>query len=143
MNDSPDPETVPFPETDYIAVVRAVEALLDDSDQLADTPDTPNMVKVWGVRQVLAQFGGKPHRWPFPCVECSHFASHEDGCTECDCMLTDREAASGRDEALDDAIVRARWEQAVADGEPWATDDATRSGGQVGQMTDPYGKDFQ
>jgi hypothetical protein len=53
-------------ENDALAVVRAVEAELDDADQWADTLQRPNRISVWGVRRVLARFGGKAHRFPFP-----------------------------------------------------------------------------
>jgi len=47
-------------------VVRAVEAELDDADQCLDTAIRPNQIAVWGVRQALEPFGGKPHRFPPP-----------------------------------------------------------------------------
>ena len=111
-------------------VVRAVEALLDDADQGADTLRKPNRIAVWGVRRALMPFGGKPHRWPVPaerCAECDHRAyDHDEDCTwdDCDCALSDREAMWGRDESLDDSITQAAWEDAVSTGEPWVTQDA-------------------
>lgn len=111
------------------AVVHAIEAALDDGDQFTDTPQRPNTFTIWGIRRVLAPFGGKPHRWPFPCVECEHFAVHEDGCAECSCMLSDDEAVYGRDDALDDSITSAVWEEAVSNGEEWAVEQGRATGG--------------
>jgi hypothetical protein len=117
-----------------LEVVRAIEAELDDADQIVDSLERPNYIAVWGVRRVLMRFGGKPHRWPVPaefCDECEHLSWNHytteqslDGCAECDCLLSRREAHWGRDEELDDTITQAVWEDAVAAGEPWALADS-------------------
>ena len=110
-------------------VVEAVTGDLDDADQITDTLERPNYIAVWGVRRVLMRFGGKPHRWPVPsekCEECGHRAyDHDEDCTwdDCDCLLGDSEAMWGRDTALDDEINQALWEDAVAEGRPWAMQD--------------------
>jgi hypothetical protein len=111
-------------------VIKAIEDVLDDADQITDTLQRPNRIAVWGVRRALAPFGGKPHRWPMPaefCAECGHHTyGHDDECLQpgCDCLLSAREAAFGRDEDLDDAIGQALWEQAITDGESWAEEQA-------------------
>ena len=57
----------PYAEAgDRIALIEELDALLDDCDQRADTPEDPNLVKVWAVRQVTERYGGKEHRWPYP-----------------------------------------------------------------------------
>lgn len=68
---------------------------------------------------------------PSSCAECGHrseghgLGSIHDGeerCRfdNCTCLLSSREASWGRDEAMDDSIAAAQWEEAVANGEPWA-----------------------
>lgn len=54
----------PYAEAgDRIMLIEELDALLDDCDQVADTPENPNLVKVWAVRKVIERYGGKPHRW--------------------------------------------------------------------------------
>lgn len=64
---------------------------------------------------------------PTMCDECEHLSTFHDewgnGCSDCDCLLSAREAAEGRDEAMDDSIGQALWEEAVVNGEPWALGD--------------------
>lgn len=92
-------------------LVRLLQAVLDDADQMTDTPEDPNNVRVWAVREVLEEFGGTPHRWSHPrCDECDHtvgFHHQSGGCFLCDCMLSGDEVLNGRDTELDDAIERA------------------------------------
>ena len=109
-------------EAGRLEVVRAIEALLDDADQVTDSLRRPNRIAVWGVRRELMKFGGRPHRWPGPaefCAECGHATTgHQEECNHpvCDCLLSEREAAFGRDEALDDEISRALREDAITEG---------------------------
>lgn len=67
-------------------------ALLDDCDQVRDTPQRPNVVHVWAVREVLEAFGGGRHRWSHPrCDRCGHTVGfhHDAGrCDLCDCART-------------------------------------------------------
>ena len=98
-------------------LVRLIEAMLDDADQIIDTPQRPNRVAVWGVRMLLEEYGGKPHRWQWPlCFECDHqMPLHAwSACDLCGCPITEREIADGaRDTGLDDAIeaaLRQEWE---------------------------------
>lgn len=92
-------------------LVRLLEALLSDCDQIVDSPDDPNNVRVWAVREVLEEFGGRSHRWSHPrCEECGHTVGfhHQEGeCGLCDCMLSRDEVVNGRDEDLDDSIEQA------------------------------------
>ena len=107
-------------------VVRAIEDLLDDADQVTDTLENPNLITIWGVRRALAPFGGKPHRFPVPaerCEECGHLSWNHydpddslDGCAECDCLLSRREAHWGRDEEMDESIRQALYEDALVEG---------------------------
>lgn len=104
-------------------VVEAVEEELDDADQIIDTLKRPNYITVWGVRRALYPFGGREHRWQVPaerCAECGHLAwNHNNNCAECECLLSRREAEWGRDEAMDDSITQAVWEDAVTNGDLW------------------------
>lgn len=57
------------------------------------------------------------------CKECGHRSSSHalDGpCKTCGCALTWRESIEGRDEALDESVRSAIWEDAVSNGESWA-----------------------
>ena len=64
---TPHTDENPYAEAgDRIALIDELDALLDDCDQLADTPEDPNLVKVWAVRQVSQRYGGKEHRWSRP-----------------------------------------------------------------------------
>jgi hypothetical protein len=96
-------------------LVRLLEDLLDDGDQVADSPEDPNNVRVWAVRAVLEDFGGKPHRWTPPrCGDCDHpFSLHHGECSLCDCQLTRREALNGRDESIDLAIEQVMREEST------------------------------
>lgn len=73
-------------------LVRMLEASLDDADQITDSPERPNNIRVWAVRHILEEFGGAPHRWSPPrCFDCNHVAVfHHDwsGCTLCGCQMT-------------------------------------------------------
>ena len=92
-------------------LVSLLEALLDDCDQMPDSPEDPNNVRIWAVRAVLEDFGGSAHRWtPQRCDECAHvFSFHHagPGCAMCDCTLSKSEALGGRDVTVDDSIARA------------------------------------
>lgn len=96
-------------------LVRLLEDLLDDADQFIDSPERPNNIRVWAVRAVLEDFGGRPHRWTPPrCGDCNHpFSLHDDACWLCECALTKSEALNGRDESIDDAIEQALREDGV------------------------------
>jgi hypothetical protein len=87
-------------------LVRLIEAMLDDADQVRDTPARPNLVAVWGIRALLEPYGGTPHRWQWPhCFDCGHQAPMHNNygpCDLCDCMMTHAEVVAGaRDESLD------------------------------------------
>lgn len=92
-------------------LVRLIEAQLDDADQIADTPQRPNQIAVWGIRMLLEQYGGKAHRWQWPkCFECDHqMPLHAwSPCDLCGCPITEREIADGaRDESLDESVEQA------------------------------------
>lgn len=101
-------------------LVRLIERALDDGDQVTDSPEHPNLYAIWGIRALLEEYGGKPHRWQWPaCFECKHqLPLHHDyaSCDLCDCMLTQREIADGaRDDGLDAAIEEALRREAGRD----------------------------
>lgn len=67
---TPERDENPYTEAgDRLALIAELDALLDDCDQRADTPEDPNLVKVWAVRKVIERYGGKAHRWPYPMTE--------------------------------------------------------------------------
>lgn len=104
-------------------LVRLLEAELDDGDQVTDSPERPNRMNIWAIREILEAFGGKRHRWSHPrCSECDHTVGfHHDwgGCDICSglvkisaiggpgCQLTRKEVMLGRDEDTDAAIEQA------------------------------------
>lgn len=109
-------DQVPMMDRPAYELVRLLEGLLDDGDQVRDTPFRPNTITIWGIRALLEPYGGKAHRWQWPhCFDCGHQSpNHSYGsCDLCGCVRTPEEVVNAApDETLDDDVMSAlRWDQ--------------------------------